>query len=83
MSLTTGSLLKHAVLAALLAGLFGVISIANFSWVWPLIFLGRLSRGGMIAISASGIAVDPALMGLSSIPALVILAQASSACSSP
>ena len=63
------------------------VAFTIMSWVWPAIFLGRVSRRGMLAFALGGMAAGLALMGIPPVPALVIVGSgvvgASSALISP
>ncbi len=63
------------------------VAFTIMSWVWPAIFLGKVSRRGMLAFALGGMALGLALMGIPPVPALVIagsgIVGASSALISP
>jgi len=63
------------------------VAFTTMSWVWPAIFLGRVSRRGMLSFALGGMASGLTLMGVPSSPALVIMGSgivgASSALISP
>lgn len=48
------------------------VAFTIMSWVWPAIFLGRVSRRGMLAFALGGMAAGLALMGIPPVPALVV-----------
>ncbi len=63
------------------------VAFTIMSWVWPAVFLGRVSRRGMLAFALGGMSSGLALMGIPPVPALVIagsgIVGASSALISP